>query len=149
MENPVEVGDGVSADPERPPGFVRKPFGNRDQKLAYPSRPGYHRHWFNDDPGRVMQAEAAGYVHVTTERGDNVKMVVGIGRGGQPQVAFLMEVRQEWFDEDMAAQDQAVVGLMTEIGRGDFERPSGRDGAVRYSGTIDIRSAPGVPGNRR
>src|ERR1041384_4296280 len=39
----------------------RKPFGSQGQKLAYADRPGYHRHWFNDTPGRIMDAQSAAY----------------------------------------------------------------------------------------
>lgn len=152
-EEAVEISSGLSADSGLAPPMmrVRKPFGNRDQKLAYPSRPGYHRHWFNDEPGRIMKAQDAGYEHVKNERDQPVQMVVGIGRGGQPQIAFLMETLQQWYDEDMAAQDDVVLSLMQEIGRGDYARPAGVDGGARYvpdstgtgRGDISIRHTTG------
>ena len=46
--------------------FVRKPFGTFDQKLAYPSREGFHRHWFNDEPGRQHT------IVLTSDRSDEV-----------------------------------------------------------------------------
>jgi hypothetical protein len=36
--------------PQRP---ARKPFGSMSLKLDYPQREGFHRHWFNDIPGRM------------------------------------------------------------------------------------------------
>lgn len=137
------IGPGLSADnglldlqSERPPERrVRKPFGNRDQKLAYPNREGFHRHWFNDEPGRILQARDAGYEQVSDERGNPVQMVVGVGRGGNPQVAFLMEIPQQYYDEDMAAQDGVVHEVLTQIRDGNLERPTGRDGKLRYAGS--------------
>jgi hypothetical protein len=126
----------------------RKPFGNKDQKLAYPDRPGYHRHWFNDVPGRLIQADEAGYSQVKAPDGKPVSMVVGIGRGGQPLTAYLHEIPQEDYDEDMAAQDSEVHERLGQIERGQLNRPGGRDGQLQYAGSergdISIRS-----GNRR
>jgi hypothetical protein len=115
--------------------FERKPFGGPEQKLSYPARQGYHRHWFNDEPGRIMRARDAGYNKVEDEDGRPVSMVVGIGRGGQPLVAFLMELPQHLFEEDMASQDGTVHDLLTQIGRGEFTAPKGTDGSLRYTGS--------------
>lgn len=132
--------------------FERKPFGTWDQKLAYPSREGFHRHWFNDEPGRIIRARDAGYTHVEDEQGRPVQTVVGIGRGGQPLVAFLLELPEEYFREDMAAQESAVHGLMSQIGKGDHSRPGGQDGSLRYSGSSnwgDIKIEAGNQPRRR
>jgi hypothetical protein len=118
------------------PGFVRRPFGGREAKLKFPDRPGYHRHWFNDEPGRIIRAQEAGYDHVIDPRnGKPVSNVVGIGRGGGALTAFLMEIPEEWYREDMAAQDQAVIDLLGQIKTGEYERPAGRDGQLRYAGS--------------
>lgn len=142
---------GLSADAvdnagEGPPRRrrVRKPFGNMDQKMAYPDRPGYHRHWFNDVPGRLMRAEDAGYDLVMDPNGKPVSLVVGIGRGGTPLTAYLHEIPQEDYDEDMAAQESVVRERLGQIERGAYEKPSGRDGQLQYAGSakgeISIRS---------
>src|SRR5215472_17049252 len=130
---------------ERKP-FVRKPFGSQQQKLAYPDREGFHRHWFNDVPGRIREAREAGYEQVHDEDGKPVSMVVGIGRGGQPLVAFLMEQPQSRRDEDVAAQEKAVHGLLAKIGRGEHSRPAGTDGHLRYAGSTrgDIKIETGT-----
>jgi hypothetical protein len=119
---------------ERKP-FTRKPFGSQEQKLAYPNREGFHRHWFNDEPGRIMKARDAGYEQVHDDDGRPVNTVVGIGRGGQPLVAFLMETPQEWRDEDMTAQETVVHDLLTQIGQGNYTKPGGADGNLRYAGS--------------
>jgi hypothetical protein len=118
------------------PGFVRKPFGGREQKLQYPSRDGYHRHWFNDEPGRIARAEEAGYQQVHDARtGKPVATVVGIGRGGLALTAYLMEIPEAWYREDMAAQDNVVLDMLHQIKHGEYERPAGRDGQLRYAGS--------------
>lgn len=118
--------------PPRPEGWVRKPFGDADMKLNYPNREGYHRHWFNDTPGRLMQAWGAGYDQVHDPHGRPVHMVVGISQGGVPLVAYLLEVPLQWYLEDRAKKDARVIDLLQQIGRGDYTRPKGPDGDARY-----------------
>jgi hypothetical protein len=104
--------------------FKRKPFGSQRRKLEYPERPGYHRHWFNDDPNRVNQARDAGYEHVLNEKGEPEYYVVGSAKGGGPLRAYLMEIPLLWFNEDMAAQDAAVLDRLQDIRAGRFENPA-------------------------
>jgi len=125
---------GETSLPDRPQR-VRKPFGGREQKLTWPSREGFHRHWFNDEPGRLMRAQEAGYDHVHDDAGKPVCTVVGISRGGGPLTAYLMETPEQWHKEDMAAQDSEVMEQLGQIQRGEFERPTGRDGSLRYAGS--------------
>jgi hypothetical protein len=115
---------------KRPP---RKPFGSREQKLAYPNREGYHRHWFNDEPGRIARALEAGYKHVTDESGKNVTTTVGVARGGGGLTAYLMEIPLEWYREDMTAQEADYQALMSQIKQGRPPGgPSGQDGQAQY-----------------
>lgn len=96
----------------------RKPFGSMTQKLAYPPRPGFHHHWFNDDGPRIAQAIEAGYTHVQNERAENVSYVVGTGKDGSAMKAFLMEIPQEWYDQDMKDQQAQVNSREQDIKRG-------------------------------
>lgn len=130
VEQPVPETEG-----SKRAGFVRKPFGSQEQKLFYPNNPGFHGHWFNDEPGRIMRAKEAGYEHVLDEKGKPVCTVVGIGRGGGPLTAYLMQTPIEWYREDMAAQESVVQDRLNQIRRGDYERPTGRDGSLRYAGS--------------
>ncbi|WP_342626915.1 hypothetical protein AAC691_11045 [Nguyenibacter vanlangensis] len=107
----------------------RRPFGLREQKLAYPDREGYHRHWFNDEPGRIARAQDAGYAQVMDDSGKPVCMTVGVARGGGPLIAYLMEVPVEWYREDMAAQEAGHQDLMAQIREGRV--PGGPTGADR------------------
>ncbi len=125
--------------PEQPAKKARVPFGSMTQKLAYPHREGYHRHWFNDEPGRIERALAAGYDHVL-ENGEKLKKVVGRYEGGVPIVGYLMEVPQEWYDADMAAEEQIVKDKEDTIRRGRLQGAVAKDDSGRYYDTAQGRS---------
>jgi hypothetical protein len=98
----------------------RVPLGTHRLKLSAPLREGYHRRWVNDVPGRIMAFEAAGYQFVIKEAapiigeghdlsqsegvGSRVSYYVGTQETGQPMMAYLMEIPQEWYDEDQAVK---------------------------------------------
>jgi hypothetical protein len=88
---------------------ARIPLGVARQKLAYSRREGYVRRWFNDNRNRLSAAEAAGYTFVTEERDGRdakVSQVVGVKEDGSPMAAYLMEIRQEFYNEDQAAKER-------------------------------------------
>lgn len=77
--------------------------------------PGWHLHIFNDGPGRIEQALSVGYEFVSpaeiggtstnvvsrnTDIGDKVRFLVGVDAQNEPQYAYLMKIRQEFFEED-------------------------------------------------
>jgi hypothetical protein len=79
--------------------------------------PGYHLHIFNDEPGRIQTAIDGGYEFVTpaevggvkdsvtsgnTDLGDKVRFLVGSSEKGDGLYAYLMKIKQEWYDEDQA-----------------------------------------------
>ena len=103
----------------------RKPFGGMEQKLAYPQRAGFHSHWFNDIPGRIDRAKEAGYTHIQDKDGKNVCRVVGIAEGGGPLHAYNMEIPEEWYQEDMAAQKRIVDEKEEAMKRGELEAQPG------------------------
>ena len=119
------------------PARNRKPFGTMEQTMAYAKREGFHRHWFNDVRDRISRAQEAGYEHVTGNDGKNVQMVVGTAEGGGALHAFLMEIPQEWYDEDMRAQQKLVDEREAQIKKGDAERQAG-DGRYVPSQGIKI-----------
>lgn len=90
---------------------ARIPLGTARTKLALPNHPGFHRHWFNDQGGRIHDALAAGYTHVEERldgRGIKVKRRVGVNEDGTPLMAYAMEIRQEFHDEDQAAKQAGI-----------------------------------------
>lgn len=86
----------------------RVPFGRRQQKLAYARRPGYHRHWFADHPGRVEEARLAGWEHVKDHEGKIVSKLHGRHRDGRAMIGYLMEIPEVLWREDLA-QDQRRI----------------------------------------
>src|SRR5579871_5776857 len=97
---------------------TRKGFGTQAQKLAYPERPGYHRHWFNDTPGRISGAEESGYTKVLDSSGKHVTAVVGVNTTGGPLVAYLLEIPEEWWKDDMAENEKINQSKEETILRG-------------------------------
>jgi len=108
---------------------TRKPFGSHQQKLAYEARSGYHRHWFNDTPGRLEKALEAGYTFVLDRQQRKVSRPVGVSEGGGSLMGYLMETPEEWYKEDMAAEQQRINELEDNIRQGeDAQGKPGQDG---------------------
>lgn len=104
---------------------ARKPFGNLEQKLHYPGRPGFYRHRFNDTAGRIARAIEAGYTHVQDKDGKNVNWIVGTAEGGGPLIAYLMEIPEEYHQADLAAQQEQVNAREAAMRRGELENGNG------------------------
>jgi hypothetical protein len=90
-------------------------------KINVPEIEGYHLHIFNDTAGRIDAALSTGYEFVTPEEvggvgqnvvsrntdiGDKVRFLVGKSEDGGPMYAYLMKIRQDWYNEDQAAMQQ-------------------------------------------
>lgn len=98
---------------------VRNVFNGTKAKLTVGRQiPGFHLHIFNDEPGRIQTALEGGweFVHpdevggvgervtsVNTDLGDKVRFLVGTGDNGDGAYAYLLKIKQEWYDEDQAA----------------------------------------------
>jgi hypothetical protein len=122
----------------------KNPFGSREAKLAYPPRPGYHRRWFNDVPGRIETALEGGWTHVRDKDGKSVVRRVGVAEEGGALNAYLLEIRQEWYDEDMAAQQAEVDKIEGAMRRGeDSKGAPGFDGRYLPSQGIKITHGRG------
>ena len=115
--NPPKIHDTIPTA-EVPAGNrpTRRPFGTMQLKLAHEIRKGFHGHWFNDIPGRISRALEAGYEHVKDKEGKNVSRVVGTAEGGGALIAFLMEIPEEWYQEDMK-QEQSQIDAKEEMMR--------------------------------
>jgi hypothetical protein len=130
-EAPAETGL-----PQRP---SRKPFGSMSLKLDYPQREGFHRHWFNDIPGRVARAQEAGYEHVKGNDQKNVSRIVGSAEGGGALTAFLMEIPEEWYQQDMASEQVVIDEKEAAIRQGTLDKAEGDNRYVPSQG-ISIKS---------
>lgn len=97
---------------------VRNVFNATQAKLTVNKQiPGYHLHIFNDEPGRIQTAIDGGWEFVTpdevggvkdsvtsgnTDLGDKVRFLVGTSEKGDGLYAYLLKIKQEWYDEDQA-----------------------------------------------
>jgi hypothetical protein len=106
---------------------TRIPMSAPRAKLSTPDIPGFHSHWLNDYPGRLLQASQGGYEFVSpeealvssrdlagdvvgkgTDLGSRISVVVGKNEDGTPLRAYLMKIRNEWYKEDQLASQERV-----------------------------------------
>lgn len=113
----------------------RVPFGQTEQQLAVPDRPGFRRYWFNDTPGRIARALRAGYAHVTAGGGENVSHIVGSKKDGGGLIAYLMEIPEEWYLADRAAFQELEDRKLAQIRTGKLEGATVENGYVDTSRT--------------
>lgn len=91
---------------------------------------GYHLHIFNDTPGRIEQALQVGYEFVNpnevggtavnvvsrnTDIGDKVRFLVGTDANNEPLYAYLMKIKQEFYEEDQNALQARVDAVDAAI----------------------------------
>ena len=97
---------------------VRNVFNGTQAKLTINKQiPGYHMHIFNDEPGRIQTAIDGGWEFVTpdevggvkdsvtsgnTDLGDKVRFLVGTSEKGDGLYAYVLKIKQEWWEEDQA-----------------------------------------------
>jgi len=116
------------AQEDAPVRAVRKPFGDRRARLDNTPIPNFQCYWFNDLPGRIDQAKAAGYEHVTDSNGAPVKKVVGVMEGGGPLTAYRMKIPREFYEEDLAAKEAPRRAIDQQMQQG------GKDGGYASQG---------------
>jgi len=103
---------------------TRVPLGGLRTKLNVKPIEGYVLRWMNDFSGRIQDAEQAGYEFVSyteiggigqsstspesQEMGEKVSKQVGVTETGAPLIAYLMKIKQEWYDEDQAEKADRV-----------------------------------------
>jgi hypothetical protein len=103
---PQETGPG----PERGERRKRVPVGVPRQKLTANVPPGYVGHWFNDDGERIHDALAGGYRFLSSggqqsqDIGSAISRIVGTKAAGGQMTAYLMVIREEWWQEDQRAK---------------------------------------------
>lgn len=137
---------------------TRTPMSVPRPKLSSPEIPGFHVHWLNDDGGRIEQAMQAGYDFVSRDEavlissdlagsgvgsgsdlGSRVSLVVGETKNGEPMRAYLMKIRQDWYDADQAMIQERVNDSERTIksGRQKADGDTAADIAARYVKTHD------------
>ena len=107
------------AKKEQPVRKKRVPLGVPRARLAVNDRKGYQRRWINDRDGKILRAQEGGYNFVKSSDAEfrdsdvcnsdtNCKVVDSDGTK-----AYLMEITQEFYDEDQA-EKQKMVNLTEE-----------------------------------
>jgi hypothetical protein len=122
-------------DPEKDPkGYAayveslrknRVPYGATAQKLAYPSRSGYKRHWFNDIGGRVQDHMERGWTVVNDPKGRPVIRTVGSARDNSPLKAHLMEIPSVFWEEIEAERNALAKSRVDDIRRSPIRAEAG------------------------
>ncbi len=126
--------------PTRPTRPVRIPLGTRNV-LTAPKRKGYVRRFVNEGEGRVKQFEAAGYTVVREDIevgdpkagkgrkvGSAVNPAVGAGKK-----AVLMEIKEEWYQEDQKSKQDAILEGERDMKRQLNSGANGTYGGVKIS----------------
>jgi hypothetical protein len=67
---------------------------------------------------RIVQTLEGGYTHVTDKNNKKVMRRGGIAEDGSALNAYLSEIPQAWYDEDMAAQQAEVDKVEEAMRRG-------------------------------
>ena len=116
----------------------RIPFGIPRSKLSVSvDVPGYHLHWVNDEGGRVFAAEQGGYEFVTPQEvgregsDTRVRVHVGTTESGDGLFAYLMKIRQEWYEEDQAEIQKNLDQVEYAIKNGTFENDPSQNRYVK------------------
>lgn len=124
----------------------RTPLGAFTQKLALPHRRGYHRHWFNDKPGRLDQATRAGWHFVAGRDRKPIRRTVGMQQDG-PLRAYAMEIPNPLWERDRAARERQAESRMDSV-RNQVAVTAPNESAHRadagkfYNPVENIRSSP-------
>ena len=113
-------------------------FGGLNKKLDVDKQiEGYHLHWLNDTPGRIAGALESGYEHVKekevfsyTDSEEFVKRHVGATDTGTSMVAYLMKIRQDWYEEDQADIQAQNDKFESAIRQGKLDAPTNSYGGA-------------------
>lgn len=104
---------------------TRIPYGATAQKLAYPQRAGYKRHWFNDIGGRVQDHMDRGWTVVNDPKGRPVIRTVGAARDNTPLKAHLMEIPSVFWEEIEAERNAFAKARMDDIKKSPIRAEAG------------------------
>lgn len=126
---------------EAAPRRKRVPVGRASARLYAPERKGYKRRWVNETPGRRETLKNAYYEQVsdpdiaTESTGTVVCRTADRATGTK---TYLMETREEYYEEDKKAKAAELALMDKSIREGSVQGTPGVDG--RYVGDIRIES---------
>ena len=125
----------------------RIPLGVPRKKLEAKPIEGYHLHWVNDYPGRVIEAMAGGYQFVeyseteindfvtpgNSDLGTRVKRQVGKNENGEALFAYLMKIEENLWKQDQEELQKRNDLVDQAIRRGDLNPVDNQYGSVKLS----------------
>lgn len=136
-----------AAERKRPP---RRPMSSARQRLQTVEIPGWHQHWFKEE--NVPLALEAYYefvdkdeVHMNqlnvsldgaskgTDLGSRVSLIADKSESGSPVRAYLMKIREEYWQEDQKDLEARNMQIMSAI--------FGDEAKVGIGGNIESRDA--------
>lgn len=119
---------------------TRVPMSLPQQRLSAPEIPGYFTYWMKGEPGRISQALNAGYEWVgndellinnfdlggdasktgNSDMGSRVSVLAAVGgtevgADGQPLRLYLMKIKSEWRQQDLARQAEQSESIADAI----------------------------------
>ena len=115
---------------------------------------GFHYAWLNDDNNRIALAQSGGWDFVSSDEvelgfnnvtprnsdeGTRIKTLVGTAINGEPLFAYLMKIKQEWFDEDKQENNAFLDKVEEQIRGGNVEGQMGKDGRYLPKQGITIK----------
>lgn len=117
---------------EKSPRKRRTRLGSHRSVLEAEAREGYHRLWVNDYPeGHLQLALESGYMFTQASEenreNDNLRghdlgsmrsEIIGNKPDGTAMRGYLMEIKQEWHDEDMAEALKPAQDIDDQIRQG-------------------------------
>lgn len=117
----------------------RKPLGVPVQRLQADVPTGMTGRWTNDTPGRIQRALEGGYEFISSDgevvqnREGGRSEIVGTGRDGGAQRAYLMAIPTVLYEEDQAAKASLNKERMSSIKRGTPQQVAAQDEAAFYT----------------
>lgn len=123
----------------------RIPVDGRDRNILTieGKEPGFHYCIVNDSRRNLQEYQEAGYEFVThpvtigdekvtasRDKDGKVSKIVGTDQQGKPIRAYLMRIKQEWYNEDMEAFNKNVDASEADMKRQLNSEEDGRYGGV-------------------
>lgn len=122
----------IRTENDRPQRPERIPFNTPRMRLGVPRQlPGYFLYWVNDDRGALEQAQRGGYEFVEpsevgmTDKASQVIVRVGQKDNGEALYAYLMKLRDEFREEDLALQREPIDRFEQQIRAGTLDQAPG------------------------
>tara|TARA_R110000824_G_scaffold251437_1_gene440100 strand:- start:6 stop:398 length:393 start_codon:yes stop_codon:yes gene_type:complete len=97
-------------NPKQRPERVPMSAGNKLHIPEHLKEEGYFYYWAIDRKGAIEQMEAAWYERVKDDRGEDLTVP-----GGKGETHYAMKIKQEYYDEDIASQQQRNIDATTKM----------------------------------